>query len=192
MDFESKLLDSEPLTKRVEFITIQSSERREEEVRYKNINRKQIQFDLSDVAVMLALGQILRPYGIKELIENKMVESKLELFRFWGEKRLARRGQIFITGLYMKAPEKFSKADLKRQGKKRMQLVRGTLIISELTSQKTISLKDNKDDYLSELENFKEKFKDEEMKLRHRKEVIENLTHDENDETAQKLIGSNA
>jgi len=191
MEFEKKMLESQSLTKRVEFITIQSSERREEEVRYKNINRKQIRFDLSDIAIMLALGQILRPYGVKELIENKLANSKVEFFRFWGEKRLAKRGQAFMMNLYMKAPEKFSQAELKSSGKKRMQLARGTLIISELTNQKTISLKDNKDDYHAELEEFRTKFKEQEMKLRHQKDVIQELTHDESDANAQKLIGSN-
>ncbi|WP_420420718.1 hypothetical protein [Simkania sp.] len=191
MEFEKKMLESQSLTKRVEFITIQSSERREEEVRYKNINRKQIRFDLSDVAIMLALGEILRPYGVMELIENKLAKSNIEFFRYWGEKRLAKRGQSFMMSLYMKSPEKFAQAELKSKGRKQMELARGTLIISELTNQKTISLQDNKDDYHAELEEFREKFKEQEMKLRHQKDVIEELTHDGSDANAQKLIGSN-
>lgn len=188
MDFERKLFDSKPLTKRIEFVTIQASEQTEAAVRYKNTNRKQIQFDLGDAAIMLALGQILRPYGVMELLENKMASSKVEFFRFWGEKQLAKRGKAFLMSLYMKSPEKFSKVELK--GNKRMQLARGTFTISELTSQKTISLKDEKEDYLSELESFKDQFKAEEMKLRHQKEVIEKLTQDETDSNAQKLISS--
>ncbi|MCB1076095.1 MAG: hypothetical protein KDK59_11305 [Simkania sp.] len=191
MEFEKKMLESQSLTKRVEFITIQSSERREEEVRYKNINRKQIRFDLGDVAIMLALGEILRPYGVMELIENKLAKSNIEFFRYWGEKRLAKRGQAFIMNLYMKSPEKFSHAELKSKGRKQMELARGTLIISELTNQKTISLQDNKEDYHAELESFRSKFKEQEMKLRHQKEVIQELTHDESDANAQKLIGAN-
>lgn len=191
MDFEKKLFESQSLTKRIEFITVQSSERRDEEVRYKNINRKQIRFDLSDVAIMLALGEILKPYGVKEHIENKLAKSNIEFLRYWGEKRLAKRGQSFIMNLYLKAPEKFSQTELKSSTKKRMQLARGTLVISELTNQKTISLKDKKEDYLSDLEKFRNEFKKQEMKLRHQKHVIEELTQDESDANTKKLIETN-
>jgi len=191
MDFENKIIESQSLMKRMEFITIQSSERREEEVRYKNINRKQIRFDLSDVAIMLALGEILQPYGVKEYIENKLAKSNIEFLRYWGERRLAKRGQVFITALYMKTPEKFSQAELQGRGRKNIRLARGTLIISELTNQKTISLKDKKDDYHAELEQFKNDFKRQEMKLRHQQKVIQELTQDESDANSKRLIESN-
>ncbi len=40
MGFEEKILKSKDLGAMVEFLTIQSSEQTEEEVRYKDINRK--------------------------------------------------------------------------------------------------------------------------------------------------------
>ena len=189
MKFEDKLFSSQSLAKRVEFITLQSSEQREEEVRYKNINRKQIRFDLSDIAVMLALGEILRPYGVKEFIENKLAQSNVMIFRLWGEKKLAKRGEKFIRALFLKHPEKFSQVEFKTIRNPRMKMVRGTFIISELVNQKTISLKNEKEGYLAELESFKEKFKAEEAKLLMHKNVIEELNSENNDE---RLIGMDA
>jgi len=189
MKFEDKLFNSQSLVKRIEFITIQSSEQREEEVRYKNINRKQIRFDLSDIAVMFALGELLRPYGVKEFIENKLAKSNIMVLRIWGEKKLAKRGERFIRTLFLKHPEKFSQVEFKNIRNPRMKMARGIFIISELVNQKTISLKDEKDDYLSELESFKEKFKAEEAKLLLHKNVIEKLNSDNSNE---KLIEMNA
>ena len=70
-----------------------------------------------------------------------------------------------------------------------MKMVRGTFIISELVNQKTISLKNEKEGYLAELESFKEKFKAEEAKLLMHKNVIEELNSENNDE---RLIGMDA
>lgn len=189
MGFEEKLFNSQSLAKRIEFITIQSSEQREEEVRYKNVNRKQIRFDLSDIAVMYALGEVLRPYGVKEFIENKLAQSGITILRVWGEKKLAKRGERFIRSLFLKHPEKFSEVEFNDKRHARMKFVRGTLVITEMVSQKTISLKDNKDDYLSELESFRNKFKAEEEKLLMHKNVVEKLNEESHND---QLIGMDA
>lgn len=186
MGFEEKILNSQLLRKKVEFITIQASEQKEEEVRYKNVNRKQIRFDLNDLEIMSALGKLLRPYGIIEWLENKMGVSKIAVLRILGEKRLSKRAMRFLRTLYLKAPEKFAATDLGNRKSGRMKMVCGTLIISEEINQKTISLKDHKEDYLSELEAFRNKFKEEEAKLRQQEEAVKALTFEEEE---KKRIG---
>ena len=191
MSFEEKVLKSKALQTRVQFITIQASEQSEDEVRYKNINRKQIQFDLSDLSLMSQLGALLRPYGLNQYFENLMADSKIALFRLIGEKKLAKRGEAFLRALYLKHPEKFSSIEHSNVKSTRMKMVRGTFIISEQVNQKTISLKDEKDDYLSELESFRNRFKEEEVKLRQQEAIVKELTF-EDEQTQGKLIGMGA
>ncbi|MCP5505156.1 MAG: hypothetical protein H7A41_08400 [Chlamydiales bacterium] len=189
MGFEEKVIKSQKLAKKIEFITIQSSEQRDEEVRYKNINRKQIRFDLSDLEVMTALGELLRPYGLKQFIENKMAQSKIDIFRLYGEKQLAKRAMNFLKALYIKHPEKFASVDLSKATSPRMKMIRGTFVISEVANQKTISLKDDGEAYQSELESFRKKYREEEAKLRMQEDAIKELTCEDEQE---HLIGMDA
>lgn len=191
MSFEEKVLKSKALQTRVQFITIQTSEQSEDEVRYKNINRKQIRFDLSDLSLMSQLGSLLRPYGLKQYFDNLMADSKIAFFRLIGERKLAKRGEAFLRALYLKQPEKFSSIEHSNAKSTRMKMVRGTFIISEQVNQKTISLKDEKDDYLSELELFRNKFKQEEAKLRQQEAAVKELTF-EDEQTQGKLLGVGA
>lgn len=190
MNFEEKVIKSQKLAKKIEFITIQSSEQKEEEVRYQNISRKQIRFDLNDLSVMAALGELLRPYGLKQFIENKMAQSKTAIFRVYGEKKLAKRAMSFLKALYIKNPDKFSTIDLTNATSTRMKIARGVFIISEVVNQKTISLKDDGESYQSELELFRKKYKEEEAKLRMQEDAIKELTFEEEGE--KRLIGMNA
>lgn len=190
MGFEEKVIKSQKLAKKIEFITIQSSEQKEEEVRYKNINRKQIRFDLSDLSTMASLGELLRPFGLVQYLENKLAESKFEVLRLMGEKRLAKRAMHFLKALYIKHPEKFATLELSNTKSPRMKMVRGTFIISEVVSQKTISLKDDGENYQSELEAFRNKFREEEAKLRMQEAAVKELTFD--DEEQERLIGMDA
>lgn len=190
MGFEEKVIKSQKLAKKIEFITIQSSEQKEEEVRYKNVNRKQIRFDLSDLSTMASLGELLRPFGLIQYIENKLAQSNIDVLRFMGEKRLAKRAMHFLKALYIKHPEKFASLDLANSRSPRMKMVRGTFIISEVVSQKTISLKDNGDNYQSELESFRRKFREEEAKLRMQEAAVKELTFEE--EGQERLIGMDA
>ncbi len=143
MLLDEKIFESEELSKKIEFVTLQSSERKDEEIRYKNVNRKQIIFDLSDIQMMLELGRVLQPYGLNENFENKMLNSKVQAFRIWAEKKLAKRAENFLRLLYLKHPEKFTKVEYEHTKKKRMKIAKCSYVLSELTSQKSISLKDN-------------------------------------------------
>lgn len=182
MLLDEKIFSSKALSKKIEFVTVQSSERRDEEIRYKNINRKMIVFDLSDIGTMLELGKLLRPYGLTENFENKMLESKVATFRIWAEKKLARRAENFLRVLYLKHPEKFGKIEYEHSKKKKMRLAKASYILSELTSQKSISLKDERNDYASELQDFKNRFTGEAKRLALQENVIKDLTHDDRKE----------
>ena len=71
-----------------------------------------------------------------------------------------------------------------------MTIVRGIFIITEQVNQKTISLKDDKEEFLSELESFREKFKQEEGRLREQEAAVKELTFE--GEKTQALIGNGA
>ena len=187
MLLDEKIFESDALSKKIEFVTVQSSERRDEEIRYKNVNRKMIVFDLSDVAMMLELGRMLRPYGLGENFENKMLDSKVAAFRIWAEKKLAKRAENFLRVLYLKYPEKFGKIEYEHSKKKRMRLAKVNYILSELTSQKSISLKDDRDDHMDKLEDFKNRFTGEAKRLALQESVIKDLTHDDR-EPEQTLL----
>ena len=178
MLIDEKIFESDELSKKIEFVTFQSSERKDEEIRYKNVNRKQIVFDLSDIAMMLALGRVIQPFGLNENFENKMLNSKVHAFRIWDEKRIEKRAENFLRILYLKHPEKFTKVEYEHSKKKKMKIAKCNYILSELTSQKSISLKDNRDE-LEELRKFKEQFTGEQQRLVLQENVIKDLTHDD-------------
>jgi len=187
MLLDEKIFESKELSKKIEFVTLQSSERRDEEIRYNNINRKLIAFDLSDREMMLALGKMLTPYGLNENFENKVIKSNVAAFRIWAENKLIKRAENFLRVLYLKHPEKFSQVEYEDSKKKRMKLAKANYILSEMISQKCISLKDNRDDHLNQLNEFKERFAGEEQRLILQENVIKDLTHDDR-EPEQTLL----
>ena len=139
-------------------------------------------FDLSDIETMLELGRMIAPYGLSENFENKMLNSNVAAFRIWAEKKLAKRAENFLRSLYLKHPEKFGQVEYEHSRKKRMRLAKASYILSELTSQKSISLKDERDDHLSQLQEFKNKFAGETQRLALQENVIKDLTHDDREE----------
>ncbi|QVL56999.1 MAG: hypothetical protein KFB93_06350 [Simkaniaceae bacterium] len=187
MLLDEKIFASDALAKKVEFVTVQSSERRDEEIRYKNVNRKMIVFDLSDVGMMLELGKLLKPYGLNENFENKMLESKVSAFRIWAEKRIAKRAEAYLRVLYLKHPEKFGTIEYENSKNKRMRLAKANYILSEMMSQKSISLKDDRDDHINQLEDFKNRFTGEAKRLALQENIIKDLTQDDRAENQTLL-----
>lgn len=187
MLLDEKIFASKELSKRIEFQTVQSSERRDEEIRYTNVNRKMIVFDLSDVHMMLELGIMLKPYGLNENFENKMLKSNVAAFRIWAEKKIANRAENFLRILYLKHPEKFGKVEYENSKKKRMRLAKANYILSEMTSQKSISLKDDRDE-VAQLNEFKDRFTGEAQRLALQENVIKDLTHEDRQDN-QTLLG---
>ncbi|MCB1107280.1 MAG: hypothetical protein KDK76_04205, partial [Chlamydiia bacterium] len=145
-------------------------------------------FDLSDTHLMLELGKMLKPYGLNENFENKMLSSKVAAFRIWAEKKIAKRAEDFLRILYLKHPEKFGKIEYEHSKRKRMRIAKVNYILSELTSHKSISLKDERDDHVAQLKNFKDKFTGETQRLALQENVIKDLTQDDR-ESNQTLLG---
>jgi len=160
MLLDDKIFKSEILSKKISFITEQSSERRDEEIRYKNINRKFITFDLSDTQTMLVLGKILHPYGLNENLGSKLLKSKILIVRIWAEKKMIKYARTFLRLLYLKHPEKFSEIEYETIKKKSMKLVKANYILSELTSQKSISLKDTQHNQFGDFKEHQRMFQD--------------------------------
>ena len=188
MLIDELIFSSDDLSKKIEFVTLQSSERRDEEIRYKNINRKLIAFDLKDVEMMLMLGRLLTPYGIQEHLENKMLNSSVSTFRLWAENKVAQRAAKLLRSLYHKHPEKFTQVQYEKTRSKNMKLLSCHYILSELTSNKSISLKDDRTNQADEMQELANRAAKEENLLQHQKEVVSSLTEN-NEESNQSLIG---
>lgn len=187
MLIDEKIFSSEELSKKIEFVTLQSSERRDEEIRYNNINRKLIVFNLNDAPMMLALGKTLAPYGMKENFVNKMINSSVQIFRIWAEKELIKRAKNFLCLLYLKHPEKFTKVEYAHSTQKKMRLLKANYILSELVSQKTISLKDEQDDHINKMNEFKDRFTGEHQRLMLQESLMKDLTQDKSNEQTSLL-----
>ena len=191
MLIDELIFQSDELSKRIEFVTLQSSEKRDEEIRYKNINRKLINFDLKDIETMLILGKLITPYGIQEHIENKMLNSSVSSFRLWAEKKLALRASKLLRSLYHKNPEKFTKVQYEKTRGKSMKLLSCQYILSEMTTNKSISLKDDRSNQADEMQELANRATKEEKLLQHQKDVIESLTGDGNEKDQNLIAHSN-
>jgi hypothetical protein len=123
-----------------EFMMVQSCERRRDEMYYKNVNRKYLNFNLENNLQMAQVGKALKPFGFVQNLQHKAVHSRLEWFRIWAEARLARRGAKYLRRLYRENPEKFFDINFKREGSPVTELSQCKYILSDNTSQKTISL----------------------------------------------------
>jgi len=55
-------------------------------------------------------------------------------------------------------------------------IIRGTLVVTEQVNQKTISLVNDEEGYVSELKSFRDKFKKEEEMLKMQEATIKELT----------------
>ena len=181
MLIDELIFQSDELSKRIEFVTLQSSEKRDEEIRYKNINRKLINFDLKDIETMLILGRLITPYGIQENIENKMLNSSIASFRLWAEKKIALRASKLLRALYHKNPEKFTQVQYEKSRGKSMKLLSCQYILSEMTTNKSISLKDDRSNHADHMQELANRAAKEESLLQRHKDVIEGLTGDNNE-----------
>jgi len=177
MLLDEKIFQSKKLSQKIEFITQQSSEKREEEIRHTQTNRKLIVLDLDDTDTMLLIGKEIAFHGIHVHFETKMLHSKITLLRIWAENKIVRRAQNFIRLLYLKHPEKFSEVEYASLQKKKMVLVKANYILSEQVSQKCISLKDECEDYYNQLHELKERFSSAKKHFALQENVVKDLTH---------------
>ena len=188
MLIDEKIFASEQLSKKIEFQTLQSSERCEEEIRYKNVSRKMIVFDLRDTETMLEIGTLIEPHGIKENFANKLMHSSRDICRIWAEKKVVKRGKNLIRLLYLKHPEKFRNVEYENAKSKKMSIIKANYILSEVTSNKSISLKDDRTNELAQLKDFKNRFTGEAQSLMFQENIIKDLTQDDHGEK-HNLLG---
>lgn len=123
-----------------EFMMVQSCERRRDEMHYKNINRKFLSFNLENNQQMAQVGRALKPFGFFQNLQQKAVQSRVEWLRIWAETRLAKRGSKYLRRLFRESPEKFFDVSFNMEGSPIMELSQCKYILSDNTSQKTISL----------------------------------------------------
>jgi hypothetical protein len=186
MWLETDLDENNPLIRKIEYMTMQSCERRESEIHYRNITRKYITFDLRDGVLMSQVGRTLKPFGVKQFLQNKFADSGFFLFRIWAEKGLARRGENHLKGLYKKHPDKFFDVEFDRaSSSSAMNLLKCSYIIDEMASQKRVCLKEQagqiaQDDYVKKVKEY-------EQSVHSQHQLVNQFNKEENAETEALL-----
>lgn len=171
---------------KTEFMMIQSCERRRDEMLYKKTNRKFLNFNIENKQQMAQVGRSLKPFGFLQTMQHKAIGSRIELFRIWAETRLAKRGAQYLRSLYRETPDKFFDV-LFTMGGSRMQLSQCKYILSDSSSQKTISLV-NDDFFNDEMEQIRKRLMDKEDTFAEEQKLAEEFTPTEIPEP-QHLIG---
>jgi hypothetical protein len=186
MWLEDGLSESEALFKRVEISTTQSCEKRHSEMHCKNISRKFICFDLSDKQQMVEVGKLITPFGFWQHMQNVCIHSKISFLRIWAETGMAKRGEQHLRALYLRHSEKFFDVEFENSTKVKMRLKKCNYIISEVSSQKKIFIK-NEDEKIGDDEDFKLRLKNEELKMLEQESYIRDFSREERQK--QHLIG---
>ena len=118
-----------------------------------------------------------------------MLNSSIGSFRLWAEKKIAQRAVKLLRSLFHKHPEKFSQVQYEKSRSKNMRLLSCHYILSEMTTNKSISLKDERKDQASDMQELANRAAKEENLLQHQKNVMEDLNHEDRQEEKQSLIG---
>ncbi|MBX7066985.1 MAG: hypothetical protein K1X28_07125 [Parachlamydiales bacterium] len=129
---------------KTEFMMIQSCERRKDAMIYKNVNRKFLSFNLENHEQMVQVGVSIKPFGFVQHFQHKAIRSRIELLRIWAETQIAKRGARYVRNLYRENPEKFFDIQFNMEGSPVAEICQCKYILSDNTSQKTISLADEK------------------------------------------------
>ncbi len=179
-----ELEESHPLFNSVQYITQQSCERQENEMNYKDINRKYIAFDLRDKSLMLLVGRTIKPFGFFENLHDYLIDSKIQFFRVWAEKAIAKRGESHLRKLYLKHPEKFFHVEFENSRKMHGKVVKCSYIINEICNVKRVSLRE-KEQFPSMINDFRKTMEKESLRD-HSENLLEGPATDE--EHDPKLI----
>jgi len=133
---------------KTEFMMVQSCERRQNEMIYKNVSRKYINFDLKDNIQMANLARTLKPFGFLENLHHKCIGSNNPFFRIWAETALAKKGVAHLRKLYQEQSDKFFDIHFEGSDSTTGHLRKCKLVVSETVSQKVVSLK--KDNFFAD------------------------------------------
>lgn len=164
MWLDEELSETHPLVRKVEYMTLQSCERSEVAIHYKNISRKFIVFDLRDKPLMVQVARSLKAFGMWQTLQNYFLNSRFSLVSAWAEAALAKRGEAHIRNLYLKHPAKFFDLEYEDAKSVKMRLVKCSYTISEMTSSKRVPLNDNPQS-AGLMDKFREKILQEEERL---------------------------
>jgi hypothetical protein len=129
---------------KTEFMMIQSCERRKDAMLYKNVNRKFLSFNLENHEQMIEVGITMKPFGFFQHIQHKAVKSRVELLRIWAETQIAKRAARYIRNLYRENPDKFFDLHFNKEGSPVAEICQCKYILSDNTSQKMVSLADER------------------------------------------------
>lgn len=129
---------------KTEFMMIQSCERRKDAMLYKNVNRKFLSFNLENHEQMIQVGVAIKPFGFMQHLQHKAIRSRIELLRIWAETQVAKKGAKYVRNLYRENPEKFFDLQFNKEGSPVAEISQCKYILSDNTSQKTISLSDER------------------------------------------------
>ncbi|MGE0670347.1 MAG: hypothetical protein AB7H48_06550 [Parachlamydiales bacterium] len=164
MWLDEEFSENHPLAKKLQYMTLQSCERSDAAIEYKNTNRKFIAFDLRDRVLMALVGQTLKPFGFWQNLHDYFIESKFHFLRVWSETQLANRGEMHLRNLYLQHPAKFFEVEFEDAKNVKMRIVKCNYIISEMCSNKRIALNDNQQ-VNGLLDEFRQKIHEEEQRL---------------------------
>lgn len=165
---------------KTEFMMIQSCERRRDEMLYKRTNRKFLNFNIDNKQQMAQVGKSLKPFGFLQTMQHKAFASRIELLRIWAETRLAKRGEQYLRKLYRESPEKFFDVRF-TMGNARMRLSECKYILSDNSSQKTISLA-NDDFFSDEMEHVRKRLLAKEETFADEQKLAKEFTPNEGDQ----------
>lgn len=166
---------------KTEFMMIQSCERRKDAMIYKNINRKFLSFNLENHQQMVQVGVTLKPFGFFQNLQQKAIGSRIEFLRIWAETRLAKRGAAYLRRLYRENPDKFFDIQFNMEGTPIMLLSQCKYILSDNTSQKTISLL-NEESFPDEMQQIRKQLLAKEATLAQEQKLAEEFTPEVDEE----------
>jgi len=172
MWLEEEINDNHPLAKKIEFMTLQSCERSEIAIHYKHINRKFIAFDLRDRTLMKLVGKTLKPFGFWQHLHDFFVDSKFRMLRIWSDIALAKRGEDHLRSLYLKHPEKFFNIEFADAHSLKMSLTKGSFVISEMRSEKKVSLHENQNSFATDMEEYRKRIRHEEERMEQEENLV--------------------
>lgn len=187
MWLDEEVSEHHPLAKKFEYMTLQSCERSDAAIQYKNTNRKFISFDLRDRILMTLVGQTLKPFGFWQNLHDYFIESKYHFLRVWAETHLASRGERHLRNLYLQHPSKFFEVEFEDSKNIKMRLVKCSYIISEMSSNKRVSLNDNQQ-INGLLDEFRQKINLEEQRFELGNQLFEAFSPESN-VPKKRLIG---
>lgn len=160
---------------KTEFMMIQSCERRKDAMLYRNVNRKFLSFNLENHEQMVQVGVTMKPFGFLQHIQHKAIRSRIELLRIWAETRIAKRGARYIRNLYRENPEKFFDLQFNMEGSPVAEMCHCKYILSDNTSQKTISLA-NENSLPDEMQQIRQALLAKEETLAEEQKLAEEFT----------------